>query len=97
MNNEEFIRSKYVFDLSLQDLFKLRTFICVAAVNRGIYQITADLSNFSAENCGPYSHHNQILIIVVSHRGGYLGEDWGDGLPQNLRWEGRPMHWSPNI
>jgi len=41
MNNEGFRSSYYVFDLSIHDIIKPRYFICVAAVNSGIYQITA--------------------------------------------------------
>src|SRR6218665_95349 len=66
MNNEGFISSLHVFDLLIHDLIKPRKFNCVTVVSRGISSALRgdpqnlpnsprNLSNFAAENCGPYS------------------------------------------
>ena len=36
-----------------------------------------------------------MYVCLYICRGGDLGGTGGDGPPQNLRWGGRPMHWSP--
>src|SRR6218665_3961532 len=63
MNNEGFTSSLHVFDLLIHDLIKPRKFNCVATEfhlpcrgePRNLPNSPWNLSNFAAENCGPYS------------------------------------------
>src|SRR6218665_957088 len=65
-----FMYSINVFDLLIHDLIKPRKFNCVTAVSREFHlpfrgeprifpNSQRNFSNFSAENCGPYSMHHQ--------------------------------------
>src|SRR6218665_2517495 len=74
MNNEGFISSYHVFALLIHDLIKPRKFNCVTAVSRGISSALPrnlpnsprNLSNFAAENCGPYLYVNGFTRFFIN-------------------------------